>query len=74
MEHAIKEKELTIDLQEQTINLENKTFEFSIDKFAKKCLINGLDDIALTLEKEKKISNYENLQRKSMPWVKIEKV
>ena len=41
----------------------------NIDTFKKKCLLNGLDDIDLSLEKEEKIFSYESKQKKIKPWV-----
>ncbi len=58
--------ELTIDLQNQTVS-DSQDFResFEIDAFRKYCLLNGLDDIGLTLQMEAKISGYENLRKKS---------
>ena len=50
---------LMVDLSKQEIRAENKIYNFNIDPFAKNCLINGLDDIGLTLTKEEKISQFE---------------
>ncbi|MBL8712820.1 MAG: 3-isopropylmalate dehydratase small subunit [Alphaproteobacteria bacterium] len=62
--------ELTIDLQKQTVTGGNrKEYKFDIDPFRKKCLLNGLDDIGLTLEKEKTISTFEDAQKKTQPWL-----
>jgi 3-isopropylmalate/(R)-2-methylmalate dehydratase small subunit len=62
--------ELTIDLQKQTVTGGNrKEYKFEIDPFRKKCLLNGLDDIGLTLEKEKTISTFEDTQKKTQPWL-----
>ena len=54
---------------EQKIKLGNKIINFEIDAFKKKCLLNGLDDIALSLEKTKKISAYEDKILKIRPWL-----
>jgi 3-isopropylmalate/(R)-2-methylmalate dehydratase small subunit len=58
--------ELIIDLENQTV-ADNKEFEagFEIDEFRKYCLLNGLDDIGLTLQNEAKISEYESRRKKS---------
>ena len=58
--------ELTIDLENQTVS-DKQGFEagFEIDEFRKYCLLNGLDDIGLTLQNEAKISEYESLKKKS---------
>ena len=62
--------ELTIELQKQTVTGGNrKEYKFDIDPFRKKCLLNGLDDIGLTLEKEKTISTFEDAQKKTQPWL-----
>jgi 3-isopropylmalate/(R)-2-methylmalate dehydratase small subunit len=62
--------ELTIDLAKQTVTGGNrKEYKFDIDPFRKKCLLNGLDDIGLTLEKEKTISTFEDAQKKTQPWL-----
>jgi len=61
---------LTIDLEKQQITgPDGGTISFDIDPFRKHCLLNGLDDIALTLEKEAKISSYEAKAQAARPWV-----
>ena len=47
----------------------NKRINFEIDPFKKECLLNGLDDIALSLEQSEKISSYENKLKKNKPWI-----
>ena len=70
MKEAENKKTLTINLQEQTIRDENNnTFSFEIDSFRKKCLIEGLDDIGLTLKKLEKINNFENKAHQKFPWI-----
>lgn len=62
--------ELSIDLDAQTVTGGNrKTYKFEVEPFRKKCLLNGLDDIGLTLEHETKISSYEAGQKNSQPWL-----
>ncbi len=62
--------ELEIDLEKQTITRGNKFhFEFEIDPFRKHCLIGGLDDIGLTLEKNVHIDAFEEKRTKEQPWV-----
>ena len=52
--------ELTVDLVDQTIQSENGLkFPFEVDGFRRHCLLNGLDDIGLTLQYEEKISEFE---------------
>ena len=59
MEQANQKKQLTINLKDQLIVLEDgNTIEFQIDPFRKKCLLEGLDDIGLTLQKKEKIDQY----------------
>ena len=60
---------IEINLSEQQIIFGNKRIEFKIDPFKKKCLLYGLDDIALSLENVKKISSYENEIKKDKPWI-----
>jgi 3-isopropylmalate/(R)-2-methylmalate dehydratase small subunit len=61
---------LTVDLTKQEIKgPDGGTVKFDIDPFRKHCLVNGLDDIALTLEKGAHIDAYEARQRTSQPWL-----
>ncbi|MCE2509616.1 MAG: 3-isopropylmalate dehydratase small subunit [Alphaproteobacteria bacterium] len=61
---------LKIDLDGQTITrADGSTLAFTIDPFLKHCLLEGLDDIALTLQKEAKISAFEAKQRDAQPWL-----
>ena len=64
-----RKETIEISLSEQKIIFGNKRIEFKIDPFKKKCLLNGLDDIALSLKNVKKISSYENEIRKNKPWI-----
>jgi len=67
---AKKKETLVIDLENQKIIQENGEFyKFEVDKFRKKCLLEGLDDIALTLEKSKNINQYEDKIRNLTPWI-----
>ncbi len=62
--------ELTVDLETQTITRPNgATVSFEIDEFRRECLLNGLDDIGLTLQKVEKIDSFEAQQRESQPWL-----
>ena len=61
--------DLTVDLPSQTITFGNKKYKFEVDAFRKHCLINGLDDIGLTLEKGAKINSFESTQKQSQPWL-----
>ena len=68
--HYSKRKEsIEINLKNQEITFGNKIIKFEIDQFKKKCLLDGLDDIAMSLEKESKISSYENERKKNKPWI-----
>ncbi|XYK78830.1 MAG: 3-isopropylmalate dehydratase small subunit [Labrenzia sp.] len=61
---------LTIDLENQEIKgLESGDIAFKIDQFRKHCLINGLDDIGLTMEKAGQIDTFEDKMGESRPWV-----
>ena len=61
---------LSIDLESQEITTsDGKKINFKIDKFLKHCLLNGLDDIALTLEKNSDIENYEDIIKRQRPWL-----
>lgn len=63
------ETKLDIDLEKQTVTRGNKfSFSFDIDPFRKECLLNGYDDIALSLKKEKSIQAYEDKIRNEKPW------
>ena len=60
---------LDIDLETQEITRPNgEKFTFEIDEFRKHCLINGLDDIGLTMEKEKNIDSFEAKRAAEQPW------
>lgn len=61
---------LTVDLQNQQIKRENgASIDFEVEAFRKYCLLNGLDDIGLTLQKKDKILAYEETRRKQAPWL-----
>ena len=60
---------ITVDLEAQTVSAsEGEVFHFEIDPFRKHCLLNGLDDIGLTLENAGDIDAYEAKTRMSRPW------
>ena len=69
IENSKRKEIIEINLLEQKIKLEDKTISFEIDAFKKKCLLNGLDDIALSLEKSDKISSYEKNIQITKPWM-----
>ncbi len=61
---------ITVDLDSQTVSAsDGTTFEFEVDGFKKHCLMNGLDDIGLTMEKVKAIDSFEADYAQRMPWV-----
>ena len=68
-EYAKRKEEILINLTEQKIIFGNKEIKFDVDAFKKKCLIEGLDDIALSLEKSDKITAYENKIKTTKPWI-----
>ena len=68
-EYAKRKEEILINLSEQKIIFGNKEIKFDVDAFKKKCLIEGLDDIALSLEKSDKITAYENKIKTTKPWI-----
>ena len=68
-EYSKRKENIEINLGEQEIIFGNKRIKFDIDSFKKKCLLNGLDDIALSLEKLEKISSYEDRIKKNKPWI-----
>jgi 3-isopropylmalate/(R)-2-methylmalate dehydratase small subunit len=69
MEDAKAGLEVTVDLGAQVVRSGNREFKFDIDPFRKRCLMNGLDDIGLTLEKMAAIETYENKLQSERPWV-----
>ena len=66
---ANPDNEITIDLDAQVIRCENIEYGFDVDPFRKHCLINGLDDIGLTLEKAEHIASYEEKRQSETPWL-----
>ena len=69
IQYSKRKENIEINLTEQQIMFGNKRIKFEIDPFKKKCLLNGLDDIALSLEQTEKISSYENKLKKNKPWI-----
>ena len=68
-EYAKRKEEISIDLLEEKIAYGNNEIKFQIDPFKKKCLIEGLDDIALSLKKSDKIQIFENHLKNQKPWI-----
>jgi len=69
IQYSERKEAIEINLEKQEIKFGNNKIAFDIDLFKKKCLLEGLDDIALSLEKSKKISFYEENIRKNKPWI-----
>ena len=68
-EYYLRKEEIKIDLNEQKVIFGNKEIKFEIDEFKKRCLIEGLDDIALSLEKSEKIIEFEKKIKTTKPWI-----
>ena len=68
-QYSKRKESIKINLNEQEIIYGNKRVQFKIDSFKKECLLKGLDDIALSLEKSKKISTFEDEIKKNKPWI-----
>ena len=65
-----EKKEITINLEEQKIEKgDNRPIDFDVEPFRKECLINGYDDIALSLKKTSDVENYIEKQKKATPWL-----
>ena len=70
MVEAENKKLLSVNLEDQTIiNEDDKSIGFDIESFRKKCLLEGLDDIDLTLKKDEKIKSFETSLHQSLPWI-----
>ena len=69
VQYSERKENIEINLTEQEIIFGNKRIRFEIDPFKKQCLLNGLDDIALSLDKLEKISSFENKLKKNKPWL-----
>ena len=68
-EYANRKEEISVDLNEEKIVYGNNEIKFKIDSFKKKCLLEGLDDIALSLNKSDKIKSFEQKLKSSKPWI-----
>ena len=68
-EYALRKEEIKVDLNDQKIIFGNNEIKFELDQFKKKCLIEGLDDISLSLEKSEKILSFEKKLKKLKPWI-----
>ena len=68
-DYSKRKENIEVKIEEQKILYGNKSYEFKIDTFKKKCLLEGLDDIALSLEKIKSIENFEKNLINRKPWI-----
>ena len=68
-EYSIRKEEISVNLMDQKITYGNNEIKFEIDQFKKKCLMEGLDDIALSLKKSDKITSFEEKLKISKPWI-----
>ena len=68
-EYSSRKENIEVRLTEQEILYGNKSFKFELDPFKKKCLLEGLDDIALSLSKAESIKIFENKMTQDKPWI-----
>jgi len=68
-EYSKRKEEIEINLENQEIKYGNKISKFDVDAFKKKCLIEGLDDIALSMEKISQIDSFEKEIKANKPWL-----
>ena len=68
-EYSNRKEQILINLKDQKIVFGNNEIKFELDEFKKKCLIEGLDDIALSLEKSDKIDSFEKKLKSLKPWI-----
>ena len=68
-EYSKRKEEIDVNLENQEIKFGNKSIRFDIDAFKKKCLIEGLDDIGLSMEKVNHIDNFEKKIGVDKPWL-----
>lgn len=64
-----EDNSFTVDLEKQEVRAQNKIYKFEVDPFRKNCLIEGLDDIGLTMKKEKEISEFEENYHQKVSWL-----
>jgi len=67
--YSTRKENIEVKLKEQELVYGNKIFKFELDSFKKKCLLEGLDDIALSFKKVKNIENFENKISQDKPWL-----
>ena len=68
-EYSKRKEAIEINLEKQEITYGNKVVKFEVDAFKKKCLLEGLDDIALSMTKISQIDNFEKTLFKDKPWL-----
>ena len=68
-DYSKRQEEIAINLEKQEISFGNKVIKFKIDEFKKKCLIEGLDDIDLSMGKIEQIDSYEKMITSNKPWI-----
>ena len=68
-EYSKRKEEIKVDLENQEISFGNKTVKFELDNFKKKCLIEGLDDIDLSMQKINHVDNFEKKMSFDKPWI-----
>ena len=68
-EYSKRKEQIEVNLERQEIIFGNKTINFQLDDFKKKCLLEGLDDIALSMKKISQIDNFEKKLNKKKPWI-----
>ena len=68
-EYSKRKEEISVDLVEEKVIFGNNEIKFNIDPFKKKCLLEGLDDIALSLAKKEKITTFEENLKNNKPWI-----
>ncbi len=68
-EYSKRKEEIKVDLENQEISFGNKTVKFELDNFKKKCLIEGLDDIDLSMQKINHVDNFEKKMSLDKPWI-----
>ena len=68
-EYSKRKEEIDVNLENQEIKFGNKSIKFDVDAFKKKCLIEGLDDISLSMEKVSHIDNFEKKIGADKPWL-----
>tara|TARA_B100000989_G_scaffold209267_1_gene158698 strand:+ start:861 stop:1466 length:606 start_codon:yes stop_codon:yes gene_type:complete len=68
-DYANRKEEISIDLIEEKVFYGNNEVAFKVDPFKKKCLLEGLDEIALSLNKSDKIQSFENNLKSTKPWI-----